>query len=180
MIQSLVHSFNDLLFPPLCFHCDTQMENPNYPFCESCLSLFERPVPNEHCSKCNSPLLGHGSHCPRWTRPYFQVVRCFETIGPPAVLAKLHRSGFYPKTTQLIASLLIIESERRKLPPPNLITSYPRSQDHDIAQKMETHPSNEPPTIWVIASQIDEKKHYDFGKKLLKQKPKQLILFSLT
>lgn len=183
MIQSLLESFSTLLFPPLCFHCNCELPHAKYPFCETCVTLFERSHPKECCHRCHGPLAGHGTHCPSWTKPYLKVIRCFEKIGPPKILKELHQTEFYPDTAELIANLLLIEIERRNIPPPVQLVALPRSADQEVTKSLQRKihfSDNQKEVTWVIASQIEPKKHLAFGKHLLREKRSRLILISLT
>ncbi|GEM_PF-2329901 len=192
MIRKFFRSLEDLFFPPLCFHCDEDVCEEGTPFCKNCSELFEPLDPSERCSRCLQPLSHHSSHCPSFTKPYFQVYGSFENWGPPAVLLKLHQSQLFPKTASLIACFMLIEIERRKLPLPELLT-WPQtpwkgvlpSPDKEIAEAL-SHllkiPLAEGPTtgktVGVVTGSIEDEKCLSFGKKLLEENPKRLILMS--
>lgn len=91
-------SFLDLIYPPLCLHCNECLENECHLFCRSCLLLFDQIDPSTRCPFCFSPEFDRNQqkccdHCKQHPRKIKRTASVFDYEGPPATLVKQLKYG---------------------------------------------------------------------------------------
>jgi ComF family protein len=92
-LADIVRSFADLVYPPLCFHCQETLEVGNPTFCKSCLASLEPVDPTNRCPLCfsfefNKELQQCCNACLKNSRIMKRKAAVFDYEGPAASLVK--------------------------------------------------------------------------------------------
>lgn len=97
MIQPIIRAFSDLLFPPLCIHCLSQIEGELHHFCRNCFNQLELISPQERCPFCFSPqYCTERRTCPECHKnpPLLdRIAAAFDYYGPASTLVKKMKYG---------------------------------------------------------------------------------------
>lgn len=98
LLQRFGKSFLDLLYPPLCLHCQECLEEDCYIFCRTCSLLLEQIDPATRCPICfsvdfNQELKRCNSRCKQDLKHFKRMASVFDYAGPPASLVKYLKYG---------------------------------------------------------------------------------------
>lgn len=124
----LLQPLSDLIFPPLCLHCDCVRKNGEKLFCVPCSQSMEMLDPASRCRYCFSNDTGKGMVCKncRGYSPLFQkVASVFDYSGPPATLIKKLKYGSKPYLAEGAAAFMTAQFMKLGWPLPDLVTSTP-------------------------------------------------------
>ena len=91
-------SLLDLIYPPLCLHCDESMEYDCEIFCRACLFMLEQIDPLTRCPLCFSSEFDNSmqkccQRCLEKTGNIKRMASVFDYEGPPATLVKQLKYG---------------------------------------------------------------------------------------
>ena len=98
LLKDFAASFLDLIYPPLCLHCDETLESGCKIFCRSCLEMMEMIDPLTRCSLCFSSDLDREKEnkcqgCRKNPRNISHIASVFDYEGPAATLVKQLKYG---------------------------------------------------------------------------------------
>lgn len=93
ILKMIGKSFVDLLYPPLCLHCDESLEKGCYIFCKACQEQLELIDPSLRCPFCFSSEFDQQKQkfcqeCQKKSKN-MRIASAFDYEGPPATLVKL-------------------------------------------------------------------------------------------
>ncbi|MBS0629711.1 MAG: ComF family protein [Verrucomicrobia bacterium] len=117
----------DLLYPPKCLHCDASLPKHQL-LCCVCLDLFTLLSAEGHCSKCFGEIgtvSGICKPCREMAHPFARLSACFDGYGPAGSIARALLSQNQFHFAKDIASFIVIQMERLKYPPIDLLTIVP-------------------------------------------------------
>lgn len=91
-------SFQDLIYPPLCLHCNETLEKESPIFCCLCQLLLESIDPSLRCPYCfssevNKEIQKSCLQCQEKTRYIKRIASVFDYEGPPSTLIKQLKYG---------------------------------------------------------------------------------------
>ncbi len=131
MFRKILRSFADLLFPPLCLHCQNTCPASQPIFCQACLKLMDLIDPEERCPFCFSHLYDPESkiceECARHPPLLDRVAAVFDYTGPPATLIKRMKYGNLPHLAKGAGSYMAMQFLQLGWPLPDLLTPIPIS-----------------------------------------------------
>lgn len=121
-------SLLNLLYPPRCYHCDTELKEKRY-FCVSCTDQLTLLSPEGHCAKCFRlipNLKGICVHCRTFTHPFSRLSACFDAYGPGTCLIKAFLGHKHYSLATEIASFMYLQLTRLRYPEFQTITMVPK------------------------------------------------------
>lgn len=132
-MRQLLKSFLDLVFPPLCLHCQETLEAEHPLFCKTCLLQVIPANPAERCPYCFSlefnPLSQKScSNCIE--NPLFidQVGAVFDYEGPPATLVRQLKYGGKTYLAQGAGAYMAAQFIALNWPIPDVIIPMPMAR----------------------------------------------------
>jgi competence protein ComFC len=132
ILKTFGKSFLDLIYPPLCLHCNACLEKECGLFCHSCLFLFEKIDPAERCPYCFSDGYIQNDKCcaeckkrPKKTK---RMASVFDYEGPPATLVKHLKYGGQPYLAKGAGALMAMQFFALNWPLPDFIIPMPMSR----------------------------------------------------
>ena len=112
----------DLIFPPVCIHCEEETEHRKYPLCRHCLTLLELIRPEHRCPICFQVLKIHHS-CDY----SIQKSMTFDILSPAATLLyylkKKHCLGLAPS----LAGFMVLQLIQLRWPLPEVVIPLPQA-----------------------------------------------------
>lgn len=129
----------NIIYPPLCLHCDAPLEEKRTLFCSPCLELLTPIEPQGRCRICFEEV----ESCKRCaTRPIVikRQAACCHGFGPANALASRLKTG-NPQFVQAAASLMALQWAALEWPLPDLVVCLPsafwaKSGDVWLAKEM--------------------------------------------
>jgi predicted amidophosphoribosyltransferase len=122
-----INGILNLLYPPLCLHCQTLLSKRKVLFCATCLELLSLIEPQERCRTCFDAL--YQGKCERCIqRPvviHRQMATC-EAMGPARALLQGIHTG-RRECFSAAASLMAYQWFELKMPLPDLLIPLPSS-----------------------------------------------------
>lgn len=133
LLKQIGVSFLDLMYPPLCLHCDTRLEPKCHIFCRSCLLLLEQIDPTLRCPLCFSSdfdpeMQKHCLQCQTTPRSIKRIASVFDYEGPPATLVKQLKYGGQSYLAQGGGAYLAARFLSCDWPMPDFIIPMPMSK----------------------------------------------------
>ncbi len=130
LMNLLFKSIVDLIYPPLCIHCDESLDRDDSLFCKSCLELLSLIVPEERCPYCFSvDFNAETEKCCQWCLehpPLFERMgAAFDYEGVAASLIKQMKYGGQPFLAKGAAAYLVAQFVRLDWPMPDCIVPMP-------------------------------------------------------
>lgn len=133
-LNHCLHSFIDLLFPPLCFHCGHLIEKHSTNLCSSCSTLLQFIEPKGRCLYCFNDMENEKLNiCPRCLRKpsiFHRIGAAFDYSGPAASLVKKIKYGNQPYLAKGAGAFLAAQFLQLNWPIPDLIVPVPLSSAH--------------------------------------------------
>lgn len=122
------YSLLDILYPPLCLHCDAYLEKGKKLFCSFCLEQLTLIDPQERCPTCfaeKAPLKKCARCCSRH-RVIKHQAASLPFFGPASTLSACLKKGHEEKISAA-ASLLMLQWSELRWPLHDAVTSLPFS-----------------------------------------------------
>lgn len=134
MIKACIDSFCDLLYPPLCLHCQSALEDRTLTFCSLCALQLQLIDPKERCPFCFSIDYCFEqrscSTCRNKASSLYRVGAAFDYLGPAATLIRKLKYGSQPHLAKSAAALLIAQWGQMEWPLPDILVPVPISFTH--------------------------------------------------
>lgn len=133
-IKSICKSFANLIYPPICLHCNCGVYDADVPLCQNCLQLLELIDPTERCPFCFSvdfdPEHRVCANC--FKRPPFLngIAAAFDYIGPAATLIKKMKYGDLPYLSKGCGAYLAVQLLQLNWLEPDVIIPMPITLSH--------------------------------------------------
>lgn len=120
----------DLVYPPICLHCDILQDDDNHMFCPICMKLLTPIDPEERCPFCFSstfdPLQERCcQQCRKDPLPLKKVAAVFDYEGPPASLIRHLKYGGQPYIAKGCGAYLAYQFVKLQWPIPDAIIPMP-------------------------------------------------------
>ncbi len=141
----------NLVFPPICIHCEERVENGRHLFCAGCTGFFELIDPSCRCVYC---FVEHGTdypcpECVRKRRWGVKIASALDYLGPVSSLVKQMKYGRMPYLAKTASAFMLAQFCRLGWPAPDLIIPVPRRHwfqgmnhagllAHHLAQGLQT------------------------------------------
>lgn len=136
MFTRLAHSLTDLVYPPLCLHCNAVIRQKSVLFCSSCQSLLELILPEERCPYCFSPSYAvEKKSCPQCMRTppvLHRIAAAFDYVGPAATLVKKMKYADQPYLARGAGAFLAAQFLHLEWTVPDVVIPVPMSLTHWI------------------------------------------------
>jgi competence protein ComFC len=124
----------NILFPPLCVHCNLLLDESSKIFCRDCLTLVNLIDPLERCPYCFSadyhPELRVCEECQKRAPVLDRVASAFDYIGPAATMLKLFKYGQQKYLAKGCSAYLAAQFSRLDWPMPDVIVPVPIAFNH--------------------------------------------------
>lgn len=122
----------NLIFPPVCIHCEEETERSKYPLCRACLGILELADPSDRCPICFKLLHAH-HNC----RHSFRSAAVFERRGPAPTLLSYFKNKHALGFGRAMASFMVTQLDRLRWPFPDVVTSIPPSFLRSLGQSYQ-------------------------------------------
>lgn len=129
-LKAVGNSFQDLIYPPLCLHCNDSLEKGFSIFCPHCQDFLSLIDPSTRCYKCFSfnsnqekPL--NCRHCQNKPTHLKGMASVFDYEGPPATLVKQLKYGRQSYLAKGCAAYLATQFLALNWPMPDFIIPMP-------------------------------------------------------
>ena len=152
----------NILYPPLCLHCQAFIKGKRLLLCTICQSLLHFLEPINRCSTCFLSIEG-GSvchHCSQKNQLGYRVAAVFDYQGPAATLVHQLKFANRPHLAKELAAFMLIQLIRLDWPLPDLIVPAPLSITHFFKRGY-----NQSKLLAKELSQLIEKPMRDILKK---------------
>lgn len=118
----------NLIFPPLCLHCDEVLEKSTHLFCKGCAGFFELIDPSNRCIYCftENDVRRPCPECIRKRRWHVKIASALDYLGAASSLVKKLKYGSMPYLAKTGAAFMIAQFSRLGWPVPDLIIPVPR------------------------------------------------------
>ncbi len=118
----------NIVFPPLCLHCEERLDKGGRLICKACASFFELIDPETRCPYCFTENGGSAPCCEcvekrRWG---LQVGAALEYFGPVATFVKKMKRGGMPYLAKTGGAFLFGQFQTLGWPMPDLLIPIPR------------------------------------------------------
>ncbi len=131
-LKKLGNSFLDLIYPPLCLHCNESLDKECTFFCKSCMFLFEKIDPTTRCPFCFThdfiPSDKCCSACKKRPRKIKHMASVFDYEGPSATLVKQLKYGGQSYLAKGAGALMVMQFLALNWPMPDFIIPMPMSR----------------------------------------------------
>lgn len=135
-LRKLSQSLEDLIYPPLCLHCNTAICGETALFCPSCQLLLEMISPEERCPHCFSPdyvvSRHHCPHCIKRPPVLYRMAAVFDYVGPAATLVKKMKYSDQPYLAKGGGAFLAAQFLQLGWPIPDAVIPVPMAIMHWI------------------------------------------------
>lgn len=136
--KRILSSFKNLLYPPLCLHCNRSIQGEHAHLCAGCSAQLELIEPTERCPLCFSgdfcPVRLNCSQC-RFESPVLdKVAAAFDHTGPAATLVKKFKYSNQPYLAKGLAAYMAMQFVHLNWPLPDLIVPVPLSFTHWLSR----------------------------------------------
>lgn len=129
----MLNSFFDLIYPPICLHCQGNLNSGRDILCHPCISLLEFIDCTLHCPKCFSlkPSATHTcKNCSLRRSSLTGIAATFDYRGPPETLIKMLKYQDKPYLAEGLAGFMTAQFVNLDWPLPDLIIPVPQSFSH--------------------------------------------------
>lgn len=132
-LKTFGNSILDLIYPPLCLHCNESLETGCPIFCHTCLSLLEQIDPSMRCPFCFSSDFNNESQkcceqCRKSPRNIKRIASVFDYEGPPATLVKHLKYGGQSYLAKGCGAYLAAQFLNLNWPMPDIIIPMPMAR----------------------------------------------------
>lgn len=130
-VQYLYSSFLNLLYPPLCLHCERDKDK-DFLFCSQCAMMLELIDPSNRCPGCFTESDGKSmcDECRQRRRVIYRMGAAFDYMGPAATIVKQMKYGDRPYLAKGAGAYLVAQLIRLDWPIPDLIIPVPLTRMH--------------------------------------------------
>jgi competence protein ComFC len=130
MLRQAIKKAINLVYPPLCLHCEKLLDNGYHLFCRGCTGFFELIDPTSRCIYCFAENEGRRPcpECLRKKRWHIQIAAALDYIGAVGSLIKGIKYGRMPYLANTASAFMAAQFDRLKWPHPDLIIPVPRRQ----------------------------------------------------
>lgn len=136
MLKKIGKHFLNLLYPPLCLHCDDVLENDELPLCTACTSLLELIDPLDRCPKCfSSDYCRIKKLCGKCIKKRSFIkssAQCFEYRGPAKTLSDHLKTGSMPHLAKGLSGYLALQFLQLNWEKPDFIIPVPIPTHHKV------------------------------------------------
>ncbi len=134
MLNILLRSFRDLVFPPLCLHCSGIIEHESSYLCSECMEKLQLIDPTERCPLCfSSDYLSGTRHC-SICKPsdlyLHHIASAFDYVGPAASIIRKLKYSNQPYLAKGAGAFLVAQFVQLEWPIPDFIVPVPISTTH--------------------------------------------------
>lgn len=133
-LGSIKQAFINLLYPPLCLHCQEVKRNETHLLCDSCVELLELIDPSERCPQCFSADYCSNkrlcSVCLQRPPLLNGIAAAFDYVGPAASLVRKLKYSNQPHLAKGCAAYLAAQFLRLNWPLPDIIVPVPIALTH--------------------------------------------------
>lgn len=133
-MRSIIRSFRDLLFPPLCLHCRKLVWEKEAHLCSNCTSKLELISPSDRCPRCFSEdYIPNHSSCPACRKlgsPLQKVAAACHYGGPAASIVRNMKYQNHPYLSKGAGALMVAQFCQLEWPLPDVIVPVPLSLTH--------------------------------------------------
>ncbi len=101
----------NLIYPPLCLHCEAAVENGKRLFCKGCTGYFELIDPSTRCIYCFNET-GGCSPCPECIRKKcwgLKIASALDYLGAVSTLVKQLKDGKMPYLAQTASAFMLAQ-----------------------------------------------------------------------
>ena len=127
--SSVLKSFLNLIYPPLCLHCRNVLAENAPIFCANCLSELELINPQERCPFCFSSDYTKGYPCCSTCyhkKPFLnRIASSFDYFGPASTLVRQMKYGQKPYLAKGAGAFLAAQFLQLGWPQPDCIVPVP-------------------------------------------------------
>lgn len=131
MLKRVINSLVNLLYPPLCLHCDESIDDKTALFCSSCQTLLTLIPPEERCSRCFSlrdiSEQKLCSECRQNFTHFTSMAAAFDYMGPAATLVKKMKYADQPYLSRGGGAFLAAQFLQLQWPVPDIVIPVPMS-----------------------------------------------------
>lgn len=115
------------LFPPLCLHCEEDVENGRRLFCQGCSGFFELIDPSTRCIYCfcENDSRKPCPECLRKKRWELKIASALDYLGAVGTLVKQLKCGRMPYLAETASAFMLAQLMRLGWPMPDLIVPVP-------------------------------------------------------
>lgn len=129
-LAKVVKSFSDLLYPPLCIHCEQSLEERSLIFCQSCLKLLQIIDPKTRCPYCFSFEFDPENQfcctpCRQKPQLLHRIAAVFDYEGPATTLIKQMKYGGQPHLAEGAGAFLAAQFVELNWPMPDFVIPMP-------------------------------------------------------
>jgi competence protein ComFC len=132
--KSIGKAFINLLYPPLCKHCQEILQNDSHLLCKECLCLLELIDPLERCPYCFSADVSHEiqvcAPCMKKPPVLNGMAAAFDYAGPAASLVRKMKYTNQPYLAEGCAAYLGAQFLQLEWPMPDVIVPVPIAFTH--------------------------------------------------
>ena len=119
----------DIIFPPLCLHCEYSLHKSHHLFCKGCAGFFELIDPLSRCPYCfaqNEGIRRPCIECMQKKRWQVKIASALDYLGAVRTLVKKLKYGSMPYLAKTGAAFMVAQFIRLEWPKPDLIIPVPR------------------------------------------------------
>lgn len=131
-LQRVMLSFKNLIYPPLCLHCHSELSSKEPFLCGTCLQLLELINPLERCRFCfgSTTVQPACQACRAKECVFSSLAAAFEYVGPAATLVKQFKYAGEHYLSDGMAAFLVAQWMQLGWPLPDIIMPIPISYMH--------------------------------------------------
>lgn len=133
-LRCISQAFINLLYPPLCLHCQAAMHNDTHLLCDPCVELLELINPAERCPQCFSANYCSNkrlcNECLQRAPILDGIAAAFDYVGPAASLVRKLKYANQPYLAKGCAAYLAAQFLQLNWPMPDVIVPVPISLTH--------------------------------------------------
>ena len=132
LLKRLRRQVKSLIFPPLCFHCQTRIEDSRHLLCRSCFDLLTLIDLKSRCTICFVKIDLRNKRCHSCPPQVLKLAAACEHQGP--IVSLLGQLKYHKRfaLARGLASLLTMQWAALKWPLPDLIVPIPQTTCHRL------------------------------------------------
>lgn len=117
----------NLIYPPLCLHCEATVESGKRLFCKGCAGFFELIDPATRCIYCFSETAGRSpcAECIRKKCWGLKIASALDYLGAVSTLVKQLKDGQLPYLAKTASAFMLAQLTRLGWPTPDILVPVP-------------------------------------------------------
>lgn len=127
--NAFIASWLDFLFPRICLHCSSLIEEDHFNCCKGCFESLEFAIPEDYCRACGVWREDNSTHCSccqKRPSPFYQVLSAFDEQSLPAFsLQRKYQTASHSYLIKGAAAFMALHYTKHGLQWPELITHVP-------------------------------------------------------